>query len=156
MKVTKGQVAQVCHGAHKAYNESIGDFSTPKWGELPDEEKHARVAVVDTIQASPGITPEKVHNMWLERRKKQGWRRVEDEVTEVIDGKEAKKKVPKQKNPVRKYNPKVVPYDELSPEDQFKNKILIGVCGVFYPPQEKKVDLKEGKPKREEKKAEKK
>ncbi|CDQ41843.1 hypothetical protein [Virgibacillus salexigens] len=35
--MNKNQIAELCHNVNKAYCESIGDLSQPKWEDAPDK-----------------------------------------------------------------------------------------------------------------------
>jgi len=47
MMMNKEQIAKTCHEVNKAYCESIGDFSQPKWEDVPEWQKESAIKRVD-------------------------------------------------------------------------------------------------------------
>lgn len=127
--ITNGKIAQIAHEAHRAYNESQGDFSTPSWASLPQGEKDALIETVTGIREGKNTSPVDLHKAWVEKKTSQGW--VCKKVEEEKDGEKVFTLVPK--DSLRKFNPLMVEFDELSPEDRFKNDLLMGIVRVFDP-----------------------
>ncbi len=131
---TPGQIAQVCHAANKAYCESLLDFSTPRWEDLPLEKKDSLVSGVKLHLSNPNSKPEDGHNAWLATMKKNGWIYLEEK--KVIKRKGKKDKiimVPAPKDYIRKNHPCLVAYDKLPKEQQFKDSLFIAVVRAFAP-----------------------
>lgn len=92
-------IAKICHEANKAYCESFGDFSQPKWEESPEWQKQSYINGVMTLLSYPSKTPKELHDNWMEYKKKEGW------------------KYGKEKNFKEKTHPCLVEYEDL-PQDQ--------------------------------------
>ena len=146
--LTNGQIAQVCHAANKAYCESIGDFTQPRWEDLPLEKKESLVNGVKLILNNPESNPEDSHKAWLKTMKKDGWSFMEKEIIEpvIVRGKKTNKtkvtKVPLPKDWVKKCHPNMIPYDELPEEQKFKDVLFRAVVRSFV------VEGEEGKAKK--------
>ena len=106
-------MAQVCHGANKAYCKTLGDNSQPEWYDAPDWQRYSAIKGVRFHLENPTAGPEASHENWLKEKVWQGW--VYGEVKDV----EAKA------------HPCMVPYDELPEEQQLKDKLFIAIVDVF-------------------------
>lgn len=129
--MTPGQIAQVCHGANKAYSESIGDFSQPRWEEVPYEQRMGYVKAIEAVQENPDVTPEDQHKKWLESKEKDGWKYGEE------------------KNTKKKLHPCMVPFKDLPPQQQLKDALFIAT--VIALTEKKEIPKKEAPKKSTEK-----
>lgn len=107
------QIAKVCHNVNKAYCESIGDFSQPKWEDAPEWQKESALSGVKYHLENPDSKPCDSHNNWLKDKKADGW--VYGEV----------------KDPAKKEHPCMVSYEELPKEQQTKDALFIAVVRSF-------------------------
>jgi len=111
------QVAKICHEANRAYCETLGDMSQPRWEEAPDWQKDsARNGVkFHFAQHATGVNPlpSASHDKWLEQKRAEGWKwgRVKD--------------------PAKKEHPCFLPYDELPIEQRLKDYIFGAICEAF-------------------------
>ena len=111
--VSFSQIAKTCHEVNKAYCESIGDFSQPKWEEAPDWQKESAENGVRFHFFNINTTPADSHNNWMKEKIADGW------------------KYGKEKNPEKKTHPCLVPYDELPKEQQVKDALFVAVVNSF-------------------------
>lgn len=107
------QVARVCHETNKAYCESIGDFSQPKWEDAPEWQKDSAKNGVRFHLEHPDSQPCDSHNSWLKQKEEEGWKYGEV------------------KDPEKKEHPCMVPYEELPESQQLKDKLFIAVVRSF-------------------------
>lgn len=100
------QVAICCHQVNKAYCESLGDMSQPDWWNAPDWQKTSAINGVRFHRANPEAGDDASHKSWMEEKLADGW--VYGEV----------------KDPEAKIHPCIVPFEQLPPEQQFKDKLF--------------------------------
>ena len=112
-KMNVEQIAKTCHEVNKAFCESAGDFSQPKWSDAPEWQKQSAVNGVNFHLANPDSKPSDSHNNWMAEKLKDGWR-----FGEV-------------KNPETKEHPCMVAYDKLPKEQQIKDALFIAVVRSF-------------------------
>ena len=96
--------ARAAHEANRAYCIAIGDNSQVAWEDAEEwQRSSARAGVVHALN---GATPGVLHEQWCAEKKREGW----------IYG--------PMKDPARKQHPCLVPYGELSSEQQAKDRIF--------------------------------
>lgn len=100
------RIACVCHEANRVYCASVGDGSQPGWNHAPEWQKQSAVAGVRFVYANPDSTPADNHASWLAQKEAEGWRYGEV------------------KNAEAKTHPCFLPYDQLPPEQQFKDQLF--------------------------------
>jgi hypothetical protein len=103
------QIAKTCHEVNKAFCESIGDFSQPKWDDAPQWQKESAINGVNFHLANPTSKPSDSHNNWMAEKLKDGW------------------KFGEVKNPETKEHPCMVPYEDLPKAQQTKDALFIAV-----------------------------
>lgn len=104
------QIAKVCHEANRAYCETLGDTSQPRWEDAPEWQRRSAVnGVLHAIQ-NPDAPPSASHDSWLKEKRIGGW------------------KYGPVKDPERKEHPCFVPYDQLPPEQRRKDAIFLAVA----------------------------
>lgn len=69
--MTVEQIAQVCHGANRAYCDAIGDHSQVDWNDAPDWQKTAAFESVQHVLS--GETPAQLHESWCASKVRDGW-----------------------------------------------------------------------------------
>jgi len=104
--ITQEKVARVCHEANRAYCLALGDTSQLSWEDAPAWQRKSAIDGVSFHVLHPGAGPEASHMNWLDDKAKAGW--VYGEV----------------KDPVKKTHPCMVPFYELSKEQQAKDYIF--------------------------------
>jgi len=101
-------IARVCHEVNKAYCESLGDFSQPKWEDAPPwQRESARMGVDFHLMGDFG--PEASHISWMKNKLDEGW------VWGPV------------KNVEKKHHPCIVPFSMLPKEQQAKDFIFRAV-----------------------------
>lgn len=101
-------IARLAHEVNKAYCESLGDITQPSWEDAPDWQKEsARLGVHLHLEGDHG--PEASHESWMKQKLAGGW--VYGDV----------------KDPEAKQHPCLVPFEELSADQQAKDYLFRGV-----------------------------
>lgn len=107
--MTVEQLAKIAHEANRAYCETLGDTSQPRWEDAPDwQQESARMGVVFHLE-HPEASASASHESWLAQKEKEGW--VWGET----------------KNPEKKEHPCCVPYEKLPEEQQIKDYLFRGI-----------------------------
>lgn len=104
--MTAHDIAQICHEANRFYCRSIGDNSQPSWEDAPGWQRISAINGVNFHLNNPGATEDASHNCWWDEKKANGW----------IYGPE--------KNPDKREHPCCVPFDQLPPEQQAKDRLF--------------------------------
>lgn len=99
-------LAQIAHQANKAWCEYTGDTSQLDWPVAPDWAKQSACDGVRFHRDNPDAGDEASHENWLALKLEEGW---------------AYGPV---KNPDLKLHHCMVPFDELAPEQQFKDRLF--------------------------------
>lgn len=99
-------IAQVCHQVNKSYCEAIKDYSQPEWEDAPEWQRGSAIRGVMSYIKDGYPDPKKLHDNWLEDKKKNGW-----SWGRVKDGE-------------KKTHPNMVPYEDLSQEDKIKDYLF--------------------------------
>lgn len=68
------QIAKTCHEVNRAYCASLGDLSQVSWDESPEWQKQSAIAGVQKALENPDITPEQLHQSWLDHKASEGWK----------------------------------------------------------------------------------
>ena len=100
-------IARIAHEINRAYCQSIGDYSQPKWEDAPDWQKESAISGVKLHIDNPDTTPEQLHESWL--KDKEGW------------------KYGPVKDASKKEHPCFVPYAELPQEQKSKDYLFAQV-----------------------------
>ena len=103
------QVAEVAHETNRAYCETIGDFTQPKWGNAPGWQKKSAINGVQFHIANPNAGCAASHESWLKEKEMDGWKYGEV------------------KDPDKKEHPCFVPYENLPSEQKVKDALFVGV-----------------------------
>lgn len=104
--MTAEQIARVCHEVNRAFCESQGDHSQPRWADAPEWQQDSAVAGVRQILNNPDTTPEQSHEGWLRQKAADGWTYGET------------------KDPITKTHPCFRPYAELPTEQRAKDYLF--------------------------------
>lgn len=108
------QIARVLHEANRAYCQTMGDDSQVPWDDAPD---HVKKSVLDGValhRANPNITPERSHENWLVGKLNDGW------------------KFGPVKDADKKEHPCILPYQDLPPDQKFKDFLFRDICRTFF------------------------
>lgn len=96
--LTQTKVARVAHEVNRAYCQSLGDLSQPKWEEAPEWQRSSAIKCVEFHILNPKAGPEEAHKSWMEQKIKEGWTYGSIECH------------------IKKKHPYLIPYDELPKE----------------------------------------
>ena len=122
-KLTREEVAQICHEANRAYCLAIGDDSQLPWEECPDWQKESALMGVDLHASGEDHGPEVSHESWMAQKLADGW----------VYG--------KVKDAEKKEHPCLVPFAELPVEQQAKDYIfaaIVRTAVLFVEPEKEK------------------
>lgn len=109
-------IARVCHEANRAYCVAIGDTSQVAWDDAPKWQRESALNGVRRVLDFPTVSPAQLHANWWEEKKRDGW--VYGEVKDVE----------------KKTHPCCIPYDQLPPEQQRKDKLFRAIVDALRPP----------------------
>lgn len=103
------QIAQVVHEANRAYCVTIGDNSQVSWEEAPEwQRESARKGVIGILNGEI-VKPSDSHASWLAEKERTGW------------------KYGPVKDAEKKEHPCMVPYHELSVDQQVKDHLFFAI-----------------------------
>lgn len=106
---TLREIARVCHAVNRAYCETLGDTSQPRWDDAPAWQTTSAINGVAFAASHPDATPADSHKSWLAEKVKAGW------VLGPV------------KDPVTKEHPCMLPYDQLPLEQRVKDHLFLAV-----------------------------
>lgn len=108
MTLTYEQIAEICHEAKRVIQRIEGD-PTPSlpWADASAYERESAVEGVANVSA--GISAERLHEMWMAARERDGW------------------KLGKIKDPVAKTHPCLIPYRDLAYTQRVKDSVFAAV-----------------------------
>ena len=108
-------ICRVVHEALRAFKAGIGQADLPTWKRAPKWMKSAtRDSVLSVIQ-NPDQTSKFQHEQWVAQKRADGW------------------KYGKTKDTKAKTHPLLIPYEELDPNEQLKDALLIATVKAFVP-----------------------
>lgn len=107
--MTRDQIARVAHEVNRAYCEALGDISQPKWEVAPQWQRDSAMLGVKLHTENPDAGPQASHDSWMAQKIADGW----------VYG--------PTKNPDSKQHPCLVPFDQLSQEQQVKDFLFRSV-----------------------------
>lgn len=96
-------IARICHELNRLYCLGLGDSSQVSWDEAPDWQRASAIKGVEFHMAHPEADASNSHESWFADKAAAGW--TYGEV----------------KDPEAKTHPCMVPFDELPPEQQYKD-----------------------------------
>lgn len=113
--ITVHDVAGICHEANRAYCLSLNDYSQPAWTGAPAWQVESAENGVRFHLENPEATPGASHENWMRQKLEEGWSYgpVKDAVT--------------------KQHPCLVPFEELSLEQQVKDIWFSAIVQVLAP-----------------------
>ena len=103
------EIARIAHETNRTYCEILGDDSQPFWEDAPDWQRDSAMNGVEAIIHGTVERPEQSHENWLREKENDGW----------VYG--------KLKNPEQKTHPCMVPFDQLSLEQQMKDHLFFAI-----------------------------
>ena len=106
------QIARVAHEVNRAYCQSLGDNSQPKWEDAPEWQRVSVRMGVD-LHTMGEFGPEAGHVSWMKQKLDDGW------------------KYGPVKDPDKKEHPCLVPFDDLPVDQQAKDFIFRAVVNAL-------------------------
>lgn len=100
-------LSRIVHEANKAFCESLGDTSQKPWNEAPGYNHTSAMAGIKAVWDNPGITPAQIHDVWMDQKIADGWSYGET------------------KDKEKKTHPSIIPYDQLSDCEKYKDYLVI-------------------------------
>lgn len=103
---TNEQIARICHETNRVYCVSLGDKSQTLWDQAPQWQRDSAIAGVEFHRHFPDAGDSASHDNWMCQKLADGWTYgpVKDEKA--------------------KTHPCLVPFDQLPPEQQFKDTLF--------------------------------
>ena len=114
-KLCPYSIAAVAHEANRMLCISQGDFSQPLWQDAPSWQVNSACDGVIFHQDNPSAGPEASHENWMAVKKDEGW--IYGDV----------------KDPEAKMHPCMVPFDQLSSEQQAKDHLFRAIVHALTP-----------------------
>lgn len=108
-------IAAVAHEANRVYCQALGDSSQLPWVDAPDWQRRSALNGVKFHLENPGASPSASHDEWLKEKYATGWKHGPV------------------KDPEKKEHPCCVPFDELPPEQQAKDRLFSAIVGALRP-----------------------
>lgn len=114
--VTAEDIARVVHAANRELQIVQGDpVPSPPWDEAPDYQVKQSISGVQEVIRDPELTPERHHQLWVDRMRADGWTYGET------------------KDSGSKTHPTMVPFAELPVGQQLKDRLFIAIVRALTP-----------------------
>ena len=107
--MNKELIARVAHDVNRAYCQSLGDNSQPKWNDAPQWQKDSALLGVELHLNNPNAGPQASHESWMKQKIEDGWAWGPEKDAEL------------------KTHPCLVEFAELPKEQQAKDFLFRGV-----------------------------
>jgi hypothetical protein len=104
--MTNEQIARICHEANRALCLTHGDESQLPWDDAPDWQRDSCIDGVFFTQSNWDAGDSANHDNWMRHKLADGW--TYGDV----------------KDPEKKTHPCLVPFDQLPPEQQAKDRLF--------------------------------
>lgn len=115
--LTTEHIARVIHAANRELQRQQGDPApSPEWDDAPDYQRQQAIAGVRAVLDAPDLTAERSHELWCERMRAAGWTYGE------------------RKDPDAKTHPTLLEWSALPAEQQYKDRLFIGVVRALTLP----------------------
>lgn len=106
-------IARICHEANRAWCSANGDPSQVAWEEAPTWQRDSAIKGVEFALANPDAPDSAQHDAWMADKIADGW--VYGEM----------------KDAAAKTHPCLVPFDQLPPEQQIKDRLFRNIVRTF-------------------------
>ncbi len=104
-----GIIARMCHETNRAWCELNGDTSQQPWIHSPSWQRESARAGVEFVIANPDAGDAAQHDSWMAAKLADGWAYGET------------------KDALAKTHPCIVPFDQLPPVQQMKDRLFRAV-----------------------------
>jgi RyR domain len=109
------QIARICHQANKAYCESLGDRSQVDWEVAPEWQRQSAMTGVLFRVMNPHVGGyASCHDNWKKDKLDAGWVYGATKDTKL------------------KTHPCIVDWNDLPPEQQFKDRLFCAIVDALY------------------------
>jgi hypothetical protein len=108
-------IAKICYETNRAYREVIGEAPSPRWEDTPDWRRAAIIDGVIFLLENPGVSAERTHENWVQRKEKDGW------------------KYGVRSNDEKKEHPSICAYSMLTENERRKDALFIAVIHACVP-----------------------
>ena len=105
-KQTIEMIARMCHAANRNWCRENGDFSQERWHEAPEWQRQSAIDGVKFHLANPDASDSASHDAWMSHKLADGWTYGEVKDADA------------------KTHPCIVPFDQLPPEQQAKDRLF--------------------------------
>lgn len=112
---TPDDVARICHEANRIYCLTLGDDSHLPWEEAPGWQQDSAINGVRFHVEHYDASPAGSHENWMSEKIEQGWTHGHI------------------KDPDRKTHPCLVPWHNLPPEQQAKDRLFMAIVRALIP-----------------------
>lgn len=110
-------VAVVCHEANRAWCAVNGDETQLPWADAPEWQRDSALKGVEFSMANPDAPASLNHDAWTAEKLADGW------------------KFGEVKDPEAKTHPCLVPFEDLPPVQQAKDRLFKAIVGALREPQ---------------------
>jgi hypothetical protein len=116
MKISNLDVARIVHEANRAWCRCLDDCSQPSWDEAPDWQQRSAINRVQFHRENPDAGDSASHDSWAAEKYAAGW------VYGPVKDPEA----------VPPTHPCLDPFDQLPPEQQFKDRLFRAIVHAAF------------------------
>lgn len=109
------ELARVCHEANRAYCGTLGE-DQPAWEDAPDWQRESAILGVRFHRENPEAGPEGSHTSWMNHKVADGWT------------------YGPVKDPDAKTHPCIMPFDQLPPAQQAKDRLFVAIVRALTGP----------------------
>jgi hypothetical protein len=106
-------VARVCYEVNRSYCVATGDNSFGPWVDAPQWQRDTNVIGVQYALDNPHVTPEDMHNSWMNKKIIDGWSYGEKKDAEL------------------KTHPALVNYSDLPEQQRLKDDLFLAVVNAL-------------------------
>lgn len=114
-KLSKLDVARICHEANRAFCEELLDYTHDPWESAPRWQQETIFAGVKAHLDDPSLTPQGSHELWMACKRDEGW------TYGPVKDSDLKK------------HPCMVPFDQLPLDQQRKDYLIANIVEAMRP-----------------------